>query len=69
VTNNESGAVVMVGANETGTSTPDGQVTVGTTVEGGAPADEDDDDTDTSNILRIQLQNNQGDIKDIKIEY
>ncbi|MDO9548422.1 MAG: FecR family protein [Candidatus Marinimicrobia bacterium] len=68
VTNNESGAVVVVGANETGTSTPDGQVNVGTTPAGGTPAD-DDEDSDTSNILRIQLQNNQGDIKDIKIEY
>ncbi|MBU0712348.1 FecR family protein [bacterium] len=69
VTNNESGAVVVVGANETGTSTPDGQVSVETTPQGVAPADDDEDDADTSNILRIQLQNNQGDIKDIKIEY
>lgn len=69
VTNNESGAVVMVGANETGTSTPDGQVNVETTQEGDAPVDEDEGDTETSNILRIQMQNDQGDIKDIKIEY
>jgi DNA/RNA endonuclease YhcR with UshA esterase domain len=59
-----------VGANETGTSTPDGQVNVEVTQEGAAPVDEEDEeDTETSNILRIQLQNAQGDIKDIKIEY
>ena len=69
VTNNESGAVVMVGANETGTSTPDGQVTVETTQEGGAPVDDDGEGTDSSNLLRIQLQNDQGDTKEIKIEY
>lgn len=67
VTNNESGAVVTVGANETGTSTPDGQLTVETTQQGAAP--EDEDDAGTSNILRIQLQNPQGDIKELKIEY
>ncbi len=70
LTNNESGAVVVVGANETGTSTPDGQVNVEVTEEGAAPADEEDeDDAETSNLLRIQLQNAQGNIKDIKIEY
>jgi len=69
VTNNESGAVIVVGANETGTSTPDGNVGVETTQEGGAPVDEDEEETDSSNIIRIQLQNDQGDIKDIKIEY
>lgn len=70
VTNNESGAVIVVGANETGTSTPDGQVDVEMTPEGAAPADEEDeDDAETYNLLRIQLQNAQGDIKDIKIEY
>lgn len=68
VTNNESGAVVVVGANETGTSTPDGQLNVEVTQEGAAPADEEED-AETSNLLRIQLQNAQGDIKDIKIEY
>ena len=41
VTNNESGAVVVVGANETGTSTPDGQVNVATTQEGVAPVDDE----------------------------
>lgn len=66
VTNNESGTVVTVSANETGTSTPDGQLTVEVTQEGAAPEDEDEE---TTNTLRIQLQNPQGDIKDIKIEY
>ena len=70
VTNNESGAVVVVGASETGTSTPDGQVGVEPTQEGGTPVDEDEEEeADSSNILRIQLQNDQGDIKDIKIAY
>ena len=69
VTNNESGAVVIVGANETGTSTPDGQLNVEVTQENTVPEDEEDDDESSSNILRIQLQNPQGDIKDIKIEY
>jgi len=69
VTNNESGAVVVVGANETGTSTPDGQVNVEVTPEGAAPVEEDEDDAETYNLLRFQLQNAQGDIKDIKIEY
>jgi len=36
------------------------------TQEGAAPEDEDEE---TTNTLRIQLQNPQGDIKDIKIEY
>ncbi|MBL7066812.1 MAG: FecR domain-containing protein [Candidatus Marinimicrobia bacterium] len=70
LTNNESGAVVVVGANETGTSTPDGQVNVEVTEEGAAPVDEEDeDDAETSNLLRIQFQDPQGNIKDIKIEY
>jgi len=68
VTNNESGAVIVVGANETGTSTPDGQVSVEATQQGAAPQDEEEEG-EASNVLRIQLQNPQGDIKDIKIEY
>jgi len=70
LTNNESGAVVVVGANETGTSTPDGQTNVEPTQEGDAPADEEDEeDAEISNLLRIQFQDPQGNIKDIKIEY
>ncbi|HCK98586.1 MAG TPA: hypothetical protein DHW42_00570 [Candidatus Marinimicrobia bacterium] len=67
VTNNASGAVIVVGANETGTSTPDGQVNVEQTREGSVPVDEEEGQA--SNILKIQMQNKQGDIKDIKIEY
>jgi len=69
VTYNESGAVIVVGANETGTSTPDGQVSVEATQQGAAPQDEEEEEGEASNVLRIQLQNPQGDIKDIKIEY
>jgi len=58
----------VVGANETGTSTPDGQVSVEATQQGAAPQDEEEEG-EASNVLRIQLQNPQGDIKDIKIEY
>jgi len=69
VKNNESGAVIVVGANETGTSTPDGQVNVEQTLEGSVPVDKEDQEGEDSNILKIQMQNKQGDIKDIIIEY
>jgi hypothetical protein len=70
LTNNKTGDVVVVGANETGTSTPDGNVGVEATPEGAAPVDEEDEgDTETYNILRIQLRDAQGNIKDIKIGY
>jgi hypothetical protein len=66
VRNIGSGAVVIVGANQTGTSTPDGQLGVEQTKEGSLPADEDGE---INNVLRFQLQNDQGDRKEIKIEY
>lgn len=71
VTNNESGAVVTVGANETGTSTPDGNLDVEETQEGEEPDDleEEEEGTVPSNILKIELQNSQGDVKNIEIEY
>jgi hypothetical protein len=69
VKNNESDAVIVVGANETGTSTPDGQVNVEQTLEGSVPVDEEDQGGEDSNILKIQMRNKQGDVKDIIIEY
>ena len=69
VTNNESGAVITVGANETGTSTPDGNVDVGNTQEGDVPTDTEDEEGEPSNILKIELQNSQGDVKNIEVEY
>lgn len=66
VRNLESGSVVVVGANQTGTSTPDGQIGVEQTQQGGAPVDQGDE---TNNVLRFQLQNAQGDRKEIKVEY
>lgn len=69
VKNNESGAVIVVGANETGTSTPDGQVNVEQTREGAVPVDEEDQEGEDTNILKIQMKNKQGDIKDVIIEY
>ncbi len=69
VTNNESGATIVVGANQTGTSTPSGDVNVEKTKENTVPQDTDQETPAPSNILKIQLRNSQGDIKDLKIEY
>lgn len=69
VTNNESGGVVVVGANQTGTSTPTGGIDVEATKEGDLPEDNDTDETETNDILRIQLQNPSGETKVIKVEY
>jgi len=69
VTNNESGATIVVGANETGTSTSEGEVNVEQTEEGTAPEEEEEEETEPTNMLRFQLQNDQGDMKDVKIEY
>lgn len=69
VTNNESGGVVVVGANQTGTSTPSGGVNVEETQEGAQPLEDDKDEPVDNNILRIQLRNPSGETKVIKIEY
>jgi len=69
VKNNESGATIVVGANETGTSTSKGEVNVEETEEGAAPEEEEEEETEPTNLLRFQLQNDQGDMKDVKIEY
>lgn len=70
VTNNESGSVVVVGANQTGTSTPDGNVNVEETQDDDMPIEEDEEeDEEATNTIRIQLQNSQGDLKEIKIDY
>jgi len=69
VTNNESGAVIVVGANQTGTSTPTGDVNVEVTPEGTVPQEPDKEEETPSNILRIQLKNPQGEVKDLKVEY
>jgi len=69
VTNNESGEVIVVGANQTGTSTPQGNVGVQDTQEGETPVDEEEEEETPTNTLRIQLQNEQGEIKELEIEY
>jgi len=69
VTNNESGGVIVVGANQTGTSTPSGNVDVEETEEGSQPLDDDTETPEENNILRIQLRNPSGETKDIKVEY
>lgn len=69
VTNNESGATILVGANQTGKSTPNGDTGVETTESGDAPEDEPDEETETINSLRIQFQNSSGETKDLRIDY
>ncbi|HPB00091.1 MAG: FecR domain-containing protein [Candidatus Marinimicrobia bacterium] len=69
VTNNESGGVIVVGANQTGISTPTGQVKVEDTPAGAQPVDEDAEESEENNELRIQLRNPSGETKTIKIEY
>jgi len=77
VTNNESGVTVVVGADETGTSTPDGQVDVVETQEGDVPVDDEEteegtggtEEAEPTNSIRIQLQNESGETKELKIEY
>ena len=69
VVNNESGGVVVVGANQTGTSTPSGDINVEETPDGSVPADDDSEETENNNILRIQLRSPSGETKDVKIEY
>ncbi len=75
VTNNESGTVVTVGANQTGTSTPDGGCNVQQSNPNQTPTDLDDEQQDdqgqsgATNSLRIELKNEQGEDKSIIIEY
>jgi len=97
VVNNESGEVIVVSGDQTGTSTPDGNVGVEDTEEGSAPTDEEDDgvgdgDSDgngeegtdggteesggdsepgeeETSTIRIEFQNNDGEIKTLRIEY
>lgn len=69
VVNNESGGVIVVGANQTGTSTPSGDINVEETPEGSVPSDDDSEATGNNNILRIQLRSPSGETKDVKIEY
>jgi hypothetical protein len=74
VTNNESGAVVTVGANQTGTSTPDGGLNVQQTAPNQTPVDEEEEEegqgeSGATNTLRIELKNEQGEEKSILIEY
>ncbi len=67
VTNNESGQTVTVGVGQTASSNPDGSVDVQPTPEGGVPDDPgDEDDRDQ---IRIKLENPDGDIKEIIIDY
>ena len=77
VTNSESGSVITVGANQTGTSTPDGNTNVQQTSPNQAPVDEEEENqqeqqgeqSETINTLRIELKDDQGEEKAIIIEY
>ncbi|MBL7134962.1 MAG: FecR domain-containing protein [Candidatus Marinimicrobia bacterium] len=71
VTNNESGTVIVVGADQTGTSAPDGDVGVEDTEEGDPPEEEEEEEEETepTNTLEFPLQNDQGDVKNVKVEY
>lgn len=69
VTNNESGATILVGANQTGKSMPNGETGVESTQSGDAPEDKPEEETETINSLRIQFQNSSGETKDLRIDY
>ncbi|HPC36398.1 MAG TPA: FecR family protein [Candidatus Marinimicrobia bacterium] len=69
VTNNKGGGVIVVGANQTGVSTPAGNVNVENTPAGAQPIDEDAEEFEKNNELKIQLRNPSGETKTIKIEY
>lgn len=67
VTNNESGETVTATVGQTATSNPDGTIDVQSTPAGGVPDDPGADDA--GNQLRIKLENPDGDIKEIIIDY
>ena len=67
VTNNESGQTVTVTVGQTVTSNPDGTIAVAATPAGGVPEDPGDDDE--GDQIRIRLENPDGDIKEIIIDY
>jgi hypothetical protein len=69
VTNNESGATIVVGANQTGISKPSGDVDLQQTQQGTAPVETEEETVTPANVLRIQLRNAAGETKELKIEY
>jgi len=69
VTNNNSGVTVVVGANQAGTSTPEGEVNVENVSQDEVPTEPEGEQEEQINTLRIQLQNPQGESKEIIIEY
>lgn len=69
VTNNESGVTVVVGANQTGISTPSGDVNVTQTDQNKVPQEVEEGQVTPTNVLIIKLRNSAGETKDLKIEY
>lgn len=69
VTNNNSGVTVIVNANQAGTSTPEGEVNVEDVSQDEIPTEPEGEQEEQINTLRIQLQNPQGETKEIIIEY
>ena len=67
VTNNESGETVTVTVGQTVTSNSDGTIEVQPTPAGGVPQDLSDDDV--GDQIRIRLENPDGDIKEIIIDF
>ena len=67
VTNNESGQTVTVTVGQTVTSNPDGTIAVAATPAGGVPQDFGDDNE--GDQIRIRLENPDGDIKEIIIDF
>ena len=67
VTNNESGQTVTVTVGQTVTSNPDGTIAVAATPAGGVPQGFSDDEE--GDQIRIRLENPDGDIKEISIDF
>lgn len=69
VTNNKSGQTILVGANQTGKSSPSGDMNVEMTKPGDIPEDEKEPEGESIKSLRIQFQNANGETKNLKIDY
>ncbi len=64
-----SGQVTTVGANQTGSSSVDGDVNVNPTNPEDIPSDDSDEGNDNPSQLRIEVQDANGNIKEIIIDY
>jgi len=69
VTNNKSGSVVVVGADQTANSAPDGKVDVGSTVPGTVPQLQEAADEESLNSIKIEFQDGDGNKKNLILEY